>query len=365
MFEAAFFLRFETSSVRFHTNIEPRRLPLAGAVVLLLVLVLCGCQKEEIRVYTAPKDSPEPVAQVDQAAPEPASPHQQPLRPQVTWKLPQGWREDGANAMSLANFTIPGQPGKEAGVSITQLGNLTGKDALLVNMFRQEFGLPQLTDDEVAKQLHPVEVGTQRGNLFELSGTRKDQTLRIVTVVVHHPDGSWFYRISGDPDVVENQKPAFLAFLKSIQIKEAPAATQEPEVASEKFNWSVPATWKATAPGQMQVARFSVPEKNSGKAEVFASVFPSDTGGNLANINRWRKQLGMEPATEQDLGQLISPLDSSNPQAILVDMSNNNRRLIGAIVPREGKYWFYKLLGDAEAVAPEKESFVAFAKSKP
>jgi hypothetical protein len=334
-------------------------------VVILFVLALCGCQKEEIRVYTAPKDGPEPVAQADQQAPEPESPHAQRARPQVTWKLPQGWREDGANSMSLANFTIPGPAGKEASVSITQLGNLTGKDALLVNMFRQEFGLPELSDEEVAKQLHPVEVGTQKGNLFELMGTRKDQTLRIVTVVIHHPEGSWFYRISGDPDVVENQKPAFLEFLKSIQVNEVPAAAPEPEVASEKFNWTVPATWKATAPGQMQVARFAVPEKNNGKAEVFVSVFPGDTGGNLANLNRWRKQLGMEPATEQDLSQLISSLDPSNPQAILVDMSNNNRRLIGAIVPRDGKYWFYKLLGDAAAVAPEKDAFTAFAKSQP
>ena len=46
-------------------------------------------------------------------------------------------------------------------------------------------------------------------------------------------------------------------------------------------------------------------------------------------------------------------------------MTNNNKRLLGAIVPREGRYWFYKLLGDAAAVAPEKDAFIAFAKSKP
>ena len=46
-------------------------------------------------------------------------------------------------------------------------------------------------------------------------------------------------------------------------------------------------------------------------------------------------------------------------------MTNNNKRLVGAIVPRGGRYWFYKLLGDAEAVAPERDAFVALAKAAP
>ena len=62
---------------------------------------------------------------------------------------------------------------------------------------------------------------------------------------------------------------------------------------------------------------------------------------------------------------LVSSLDPANPEAKLVDMTNANKRLVGAIVPRGGRYWFYKLLGDAEAVAPEKEAFIAFAKTAP
>jgi hypothetical protein len=32
-----------------------------------------------------------------------------------------------------------------------------------------------------------------------------------------------------------------------------------------------------------------------GKAEVTVSAFPGDTGGLLANLNRWRGQIGLEP----------------------------------------------------------------------
>ncbi|MDB6017844.1 MAG: hypothetical protein JWR19_2333 [Pedosphaera sp.] len=286
-------------------------------------------------------------------------------RPQLGWKLPSGWKEAAANDISLANFIVPGSEGREAQLSITQLANLSGRDAMIVNMWRAQAGLGELSDEEALKQFQPVQIGTEQGNLFEVSGKAKSGiSMRILTAFVHHPDGSWFYRLSGDSALVAEQKPIFIEFLKSIQIKEAAPGQPEAAVASE-FNWSVPAQWKTVAPGQMQVARFAVPNQGSAKAEVFVSVFPSDTGGTLANVNRWRKQIGLGPVEEKDLASLVAPLDPANPEAILVDMANNGKRLVGAVVARDGRYWFYKLIGDDTAVTPEKASLIAFAKSKP
>ena len=98
---------------------------------------------------------------------------------------------------------------------------------------------------------------------------------------------------------------------------------------------------------------------------VFVSVFGSDTGGTLANVNRWRRELGLRDIDDAGLPPMIAPLDPSEPEARLVDLTNNNRRLVAAIVPRDGQYWFYKLRGDIAAVSPERDAFVAFAKSKP
>ncbi len=331
------------------------------------VVLLLGCQREEIKVYNAPKDEPprQPMADNNPTA----NPHDAENRPrhQLGWKLPEGWKETGADGINQATFLIPGSDGKNAEVGIAQLSDLSGKDAMLVNLWRAEAGMPNLKDEDAIKELHPVEVGGEKGSMFEVSGTNKNGPLEIVTAMVHHPDGSWFYKISGEPAQVETQKPAFVEFLKSIQIKEAPATASvaspaaPPAESAQKFNWTVPADWKPGAANQMQVARFSLP----GKAEVFVSVFPSDTGGTLANVNRWRRQIGLPPVETDGLPALVSPLDPADSQAILVDMTNNNQRLVGAIVPRDGQFWFYKLLGDAAAVGPEKEAFMAFAKSKP
>ncbi len=322
--------------------------------------MLAGCGREEIRVYNAPKDEPPPPA----AEPTPrATEARARPRPQLAWKLPEGWREGAPSQINVAAFSIPGADGKQAEVSIAELANLSGKEAMLVNMWRDQTGLPALSDTEALKQLHPVTVGGETGSLFEVSGKRKEETFRIVTAILHHPEGSWFFKLAGNADLVGKQQPAFLEFLKSIHIKEAPPA--EPEATVAAFHWTVPAGWTTAPPNEMQVARFSVSAGAKGKAEVFVSVFPSDTGGNLANVNRWRRQIGLGPVKEDELGQIVSPLDPLNPQAILVDMRNNDKRLVGAIVPREGRYWFYKLLGDDTAAAAEKQSFITFAKSNP
>jgi hypothetical protein len=202
--------------------------------------------------------------------------------------------------------------------------------------------------------------------------------LEIITAFVHRADGSWFYKLQGGSEAVASQKTAFLDFLKTVKIKPgtaetagnkspgtAPASKPEPEPA---MHMVAPEGWQEQPPGQMQVAKFSV-EKDGGKADVSVSVFPSDTGGTLGNVNRWRRQLGLEDVDENGLQECVTPLGGAHidgaPGPLLVDLSKDTRRLLGAIVPREGQWWFYKMLGDASAVNAEHDTFVQFVKSQP
>lgn len=331
---------------------------------------MMGCEREEIHVYTAPKDQIQPVVEADNphgtSGDSPHAAMAELPRPQLTWTLPADWKEAPPdNAVTLAAFALPGGKDGEGGdVSIARLANLSGNEVLLVNMFREIAGLEPLSKEESLKQMTPVEAGGEKGKLFEIGGKTKDgHSVEIVTAIVHRADGSWFYRLAGDPAIVSAQKAAFMDFIKSVRIKEGQPQGQR--VAStdtaQDFHWTVPTDWKVTPHNEMQVARFAVP----GKAEVFVSVFSNDTGGTLANVNRWRRQLKLPEVTAQDLPSLISSLDSGNSQSLLVDMTSNGQELIGAIVPRDGRYWFYKLQGDGGAVAPQKNAFIAFAKSIP
>ena len=328
---------------------------------MCLMSLVAGCRREDIRVYTAPKDAPAPPPRMARGPAREA-------RPSLSWKLPGGWRETGPGEMSLASFSIGDGSGPEAQVSITPLGHLAGHETMIVNMWRQQVGLSTNSETEVAQQLQPIEVGGEKGSLFEVTGKTDDGgSVRIVTAMVHRSDASWFFKLAGDAALVGAQKPIFIEFLKSVQIRQAAPAedTADAESTIPHSSWEVPARWKEISPGRMQVARFAMPDRGAAKAEVSISVFPGDTGGTLANVNRWRRQIGLGEVSESGLAPLVSPLDPAVSEAILIDMTNNTRRLVGAIVPRGGNYWFYKLLGDADAVAPEKDAFVAFAKSKP
>ena len=48
---------------------------------------------------------------------------------------------------------------------------------------------------------------------------------------------------------------------------------------------------------------------------------------------------------------------------LLADLKGEAKHMVGAIVPRGGQWFFYKLTGDAAAVSAARESFVSFIKT--
>src|SRR5258708_32996456 len=141
-------------------------------------------------------------------------------RPSLSWKLPSGWRETGPGEMSLASFSIGDGSGPEAQVSITPLGHLAGHETMIVNMWRQQVGLPTNSEAEVAQQLQPIEVGGEKGSLFEVTGKTDDGgTLRIITAMVHRSDASWFFKLAGGAAPVAAREPGLPWSLKSGPIR--------------------------------------------------------------------------------------------------------------------------------------------------
>jgi hypothetical protein len=336
----------------------------ASGLSALLALVFAGCSKPEIRVYTVDKEKP--AATPAPAAKAPGETPGRP-RPQVTYTLPAGWKETGANSLSVVNFAIKTEAG-EATVNITPLAGMQGREAVIVNMWRSQVGQSALSDEDVTKEFTPVDVAGGKGQLFEVTGNNAGQSLRIVTAFAHVGGDSWFYKLQGGDAVVAAQKPVFVEFLKTVRIKEGSASAEvtarPPAPEKPQPKWTVPAGWQTNAPGQMQLAKFTVPAVEKAQAEVAVSVFPSDTGGTLANVNRWRRQLGLGDIDEAGLKDCTKPIEGA-PGAELVDLANGEKRLLSAIVPRDGTWWFYKLMGDAPAVNAAREDFVRFALSTP
>lgn len=288
--------------------------------------------------------------------------------------MPSGWKEGAPNQVSVANFDISDGKGNSANVSIAPLPPLANRETAIVNMWRQQMGLEEVSSAEAEKALSEVSVAGSKGKLFELAGTANstDRMQRIITVMQHSPTATWFFKISGDDALVTKEKANFLTFIKSVNLDrlQAPKAAsemsrRETSAPKSSYDWKAPAAWQQVPPGMMQDAKFQVPPQNGATAEVTVSVFDSDTGGDLANVNRWRGQIKLPPVDEAGLGKIVQPLDAKIPGSIVVDMENADQRLIGAVVPRGGSWFFYKLRGGAEAVAAQKNAFIAFSLAEP
>jgi hypothetical protein len=289
--------------------------------------------------------------------------------------------------MRAASFRVAGKDGKQADVSVIPLPGLAGSDLDNVNRWRGQVGQPAVSEAELAKLAQPVEVAGQPASLYEQAGANpgSGEKTRILAAITRRDGAAWFFKMTGDDDLVGQQKPAFIEFLKSVTFPAAGTQAQlppshppidagsmmaqpasAPSSAQFKPNWEVPSGWKEVPGGQFLVAKFTLPGAADSPTAVNVSKSPGDGGGLLANVNRWRGQLGLALAAEADLAKQIQSLDLPGGKATLADLTGKDARtgqparLLAAVVTREGETWFYKLMGNEQVVQQEKDAFLKF-----
>ncbi len=143
----------------------------------------------------------------------------------------------------------------------------------------------------------------------------------------------------------------------------AMAGTAVPTAEGPGLTWTAPADWKERPPTAMRKGSYAVPGDKGAEADFSITAFPGDVGGELANFNRWRGQLGLDPLDQPQVDPLIARLNQNGLSFAVAEFVNRKeekpRRIIGAIVPYAGATWFFKLIGPEELVAREKPEFFA------
>jgi hypothetical protein len=145
-----------------------------------------------------------------------------------------------------------------------------------------------------------------------------------------------------------------------------PGATQTPNVPppatpQAALKWSLPKGWsEAPGGGTMRFATFKAPYA---KVEATVVVLPGPAGGELANVNRWRGQIGLpaladEPSLAKSRTMLKTRAGAVNVYDFTSDGPTKSRLVAGYISTPDGNTWFLKLTGDADAVAKAKPEFM-------
>lgn len=153
---------------------------------------------------------------------------------------------------------------------------------------------------------------------------------------------------------------------------ELPRRMAQETVSEESFeekdlHWKAPEGWKELQASGMRHASFSV-QVPKGNADMSVVVLPGPAGGDLANVNRWRDQIGLGPLDEKALAERSKKLPTPVGTLVLVDFAGPKKedgadRVLAAILSTGGKTWFFKLAGKEKVVEEAKPSFLGFLKS--
>lgn len=131
----------------------------------------------------------------------------------------------------------------------------------------------------------------------------------------------------------------------------------------DSLTWTAPAHWTAKPASAMRKGSFAVKDGDA-EADLSITAFPGDTGGLLANINRWRGQVSLPPLAADQLDANREHADIGSLHVDVVDFAGSANgvptRIVGAIVPVGSETWFFKLMGPDALVAKEKPAFREF-----
>ena len=149
---------------------------------------------------------------------------------------------------------------------------------------------------------------------------------------------------------------------------EIPSATRSADRMVENPAWSPPAHWVPGKPSQLRRASFSANGAYGERVAISITTFPGQVGGALANINRWRRQIGLGPITENETDEVVTELEINGHQYRLIELANEAQAedkgwpqsSIIASRTHQGNSWFFKMSGDQPLVAQEREAFLQF-----
>ena len=131
------------------------------------------------------------------------------------------------------------------------------------------------------------------------------------------------------------------------------------------MKWTLPKGWTEGGAKPMRFATF-LPPGGAG-AELSVVVLPGAAGGELANVNRWRGQIGLPPLEEKALVAARKTVKAKAGPVSVYDFTSEgqmrSRMITGLLATPDGNTWFLKLTGEAGAVGKAQPDFTKFLES--
>ncbi len=134
----------------------------------------------------------------------------------------------------------------------------------------------------------------------------------LLGVIYPHGDLTWFFKLMGPDSDVTAQAGAVDDFLKSVRFTDQDDRPME---------WKLPEGWQPVADAKASPGRYAtlrIEAKDKPSLDLHIDKFPGQVGGLLANVNRWRGQVGLSPIDADDLDKVTRKEEfNGNPATVV------------------------------------------------
>ncbi len=399
----------------FLLNLEPGRLVFAVSTVCALTALGCR-QSEQIQSYTVPKETKADVAAPSDrmlAAILPTGEqawffkavgliaeidkHEKEINEffaglslgadgRANWKLPAGWKEEAGSGIREATIVIPGDERLEITVNVASWPGTQESLLANVNRWRGQMQLPTIGPQQLAEVTREAKAGARTITIVDLRGQFKTGGM-----TPPFASGAFGPRATGGRRSSSNLPaghPPIDAELDAnsnlpaghpaIDTAAEPATGTNPPNEtgpSEVPKFTAPASWKAVPAHSPRKAEFAITDGRQ-EARVTLIDFSANEGPMIAdpllNINRWRREVGLEEIQKDALAKATETIQIDGqpatfaamiPDAAKSEQSQVALATLAAMVRNGDRIWFIKMMGSRDLVAARQNEFKTFLKS--
>ncbi len=256
---------------------------------------------------------------------------------ELRYNAPADWQAQGASGMRRETLLIPAA-GKPLELAISTFPILADDgDAYVlsnINRWRGQMGLADIAADELAANTNKVALAdgttailvaigapeasagtgaTPAGTGATPAGGGERADDRMLAALVPQGKQAWFFKLTGPAAAVAGQREAFRKFVESVTFE------------GDAVHYVPPDSWQSEPGAGMRYETFRIPA--AGKMlELGVTTLVKPPGNDreylLANVNRWREQLGLAPLGPKQLsGETVEVPLAGGQTATLVDLA--------------------------------------------
>ena len=258
-----------------------------------------------------------------------------------TWTLPEGWQPTASESrMRFATLAVPGDDGVME-MSVIPLPFDGDKDGALnsnIIRWRDQLSLPPQEFDQIQSSIEALDYDGGVANFVDLTGTSRSNSgmggmrggapfAPFAGGRQQPPESSATNRSPSNPPSTPQSNPVTLA---------------EPDGWTRSSNDAFSAMAYDIADG----VRFTVTRLGGPGAKDL-----------LPNVNRWRRQMGLDKLTAEQLEESVESVEIDGQKGSYVRAIGDKKAILGVSLLRGDQVWFFKLTGPVDATQAERENF--------